>query len=85
MTHREIIDGWHPFTQEEIDRYVAGGFWRNRTLFDLLERNANIFPDKVAFADDTKAVTWKGLYEKSNRMAIHLKKTGIRYGDFFVL
>ena len=49
MTHREIIEGWHPFTQEEIDRYVAGGFWRNRTLFDLLERNAKIFPDKLAF------------------------------------
>jgi 2,3-dihydroxybenzoate-AMP ligase len=85
MTHREIIDGWHPFTQEEIDRYVSGGFWRNRTLFDLLERNANIFPDKVAFADDTKAVTWKALYEKSNRMAIHLKRIGVQYGDFFVL
>jgi non-ribosomal peptide synthetase component E (peptide arylation enzyme) len=85
MTHRKIIDGWHPFTQEEIDRYVSGGFWRNRTLYDLLERNANIFPDKVAFADDTKAVTWKALNEKSSRMAIHLKKIGVRYGDFFVL
>ncbi|MGD9042230.1 MAG: AMP-binding protein [Desulfobacterales bacterium] len=85
MTHREIIDGWHPFTPEEIDRYVAGGFWRNWTLCDLLERNANIFPDRVAFADDTKAVTWKALYEKSNRMAVHLKKIGVRYGDFFVL
>jgi 2,3-dihydroxybenzoate-AMP ligase len=85
MTHREIIDGWHPFTQEEIDRYVAGGFWRNRTVCDLLERNAKIFPDKLAFADDTKEVTWKVLYEKSNRMAIHLKRIGVQYGDFFVL
>jgi 2,3-dihydroxybenzoate-AMP ligase len=85
MTHREIIDGWHPFTQKEIDRYVAAGFWRNWTLCDLLERNANIFPDKLAFADDAKAVTWKALSEKSNRMAIHLKKNGVQYGDFFVL
>ena len=73
MTHRKIIDGWHPFTQEEIDRYVAGGFWRNRTLGDLLERNANIFPDKLAFADDTKNVSWKVLHEKSlfQRIAGH--------------
>ena len=84
-THREIIDGWHPFTPEEIERYVAAGFWRNWTLWDLLERNAKIFPDKLAFADDTKEVTWKGLYEKSNRMAIHLRKAGVQYGDFFVL
>ena len=44
-----------------------------------------INPIKVAFADDTKAVTWKALNEKSSRMAIHLKKIGVRYGDFFVL
>ena len=52
MTHREIIEGWNPFTEEEIDRYVAAGFWRNRTVSDLLHRNANIFPHKLAFADE---------------------------------
>ena len=35
MSHREVIDGWRPFTDEEIDRYVAGSFWRNRTVCDL--------------------------------------------------
>jgi len=85
MTHREIIDGWHPFTQEEINRYVSGGFWRNRTVCDLLRRNADVFPDKLAFADDAKEVTWKALYEKTNRMAMHLKRSGVQYGDFFVL
>ncbi|MEJ2100135.1 MAG: AMP-binding protein [Desulfobacterales bacterium] len=85
MTHREIIDGWHPFTQEEINRYVAEGFWRNKTVCDLLQRNADVFPDKLAFADDHKEVTWRALYEKSNRIAIHLKRMGVQYGDFFVL
>ena len=79
------IDGWHPFTQEEINRYVSGGFWRNRTVCDLLRRNADVFPDKLAFADDAKEVTWKALYEKTNRMAMHLKRSGVQYGDFFVL
>lgn len=85
MTHREVIDGWHPFTREEIDRYVAKGFWRNLTVCDLLDKNAAIVPDKLAFADDTKEITWKGLQGKSNRIALHLKRSGVEYGDFFVL
>lgn len=85
MTHREVIDGWHPFTRKEIDGYVAGGFWRNLTVCDLLDRNVAIIPDKLAIADDTKEITWRGLQEKSNRIALHLKKSGVEYGDFFVL
>ena len=85
MTHREIIDGWHPFTHEEISRYVDKGFWRNLTVCDLLDKNAAITPDKLAFADDTTEITWKELQERSNRIALHLKKAGVEYGDFFVL
>jgi len=84
-THREIIDGWHPFTEEEITRYVAKGFWRNLTVCDLLDRNAALVPDKLAFADDTKEITWKELQERSRSIALHLKKAGVEYGDFFVL
>ena len=74
MTHREIIEGWHPFTQEEIDRYVSGGFWRNRTLCDLLERNANIFPDKIAFADDTKVLPGRGCMKNQTEWPFTSKK-----------
>ena len=45
-THKEIIDGWHPFTNEEISTYVSKGFWRNLTVCDLLDRNAGILPLK---------------------------------------
>ena len=83
-THREIIDGWHPFTEEEISRYVTKGFWRNLRVFDLVDRNAAIFPNKIAIADERCEVTWKELQVKTNRMALHLKKAGIEYGDFFV-
>ncbi len=85
MTHREIIDGWHPFSDEEIEGYVGKGFWRNLTVCNLLDRNAAIIPDKLAFADDTKEISWRELQERSDRIALHLKKAGIEYGDFFVL
>jgi len=45
-THKEIIGGWHPVTNEEISTYVSKGFWRNLTVCDLLDRNAGILPLK---------------------------------------
>jgi len=83
--HREIIYGWHPFTEEEINTYVSKGFWPNLTVCDLLDRNAGIFPNKLALADDTREVTWKELWTRANRMAFHLKRLGVEYGDFFVV
>lgn len=84
-THKDIISGWHPFTHEEIDRYVSKGYWHNMVVCDLLDHNASIFPDKVALVDEKLKLTWKELREKTNRIAIHLKSLGIEYGDFFLL
>jgi 2,3-dihydroxybenzoate-AMP ligase len=43
------------------------------------------FPNKLAVVDDTTKVTWKGLKEKTNRLAVQLKRLGVGYGEFFVL
>lgn len=84
-THKDLVKGWHPFTQEEINQYVSKGFWPNLTFGDLLDRNVASFPDRVALIDDAKEVTWRELKEKSDRLAIHFKKMGLNYGDFIVL
>jgi len=85
LTHRKIIDGWTPHTNEEISTYIAKGLWRNLTICDMLDRNAEIFPDKLALVDGIREVTWRHLQTKVNRMALHLKRLGVQYGDFFVL
>lgn len=84
-THREIIRGWCPYTDEEIRRYVSRGFWRNLTVGDLVDRNAALFPDKLAFADERAEVSWKEFRTMVDRTALHLHRLGIGYGDFFIL
>ena len=84
-THRDILKGWHPFTDDEIEKYVSKGFFPNKTVGDLLDRNAETFPNKLAIADDNTEVTWKEVQTRTNRLAIHLLKKGITYGDFFIL
>ena len=85
MSHREMIKGWVPYTEEECARYAAKGYWHNLTTCDLLDRNAKNLPDKPAFVDGRTEVTWKQLQQLSDRMAIHFLKLGIKYGDFVVL
>lgn len=84
-THREMIKGWVPFTEIECARFTAKGYWHNLTVCDLLDRNAENVPEKLAFSDGVNEVTWKELQQKTNRMAAHLLKLGIEYGDFVIL
>lgn len=84
-THRDVVKGWHPYSHEEVSRYVTRGLWPNLTVCDCLDRNAKIFPNKLAVADGIQELTWKELRLRANRLAIHLKRLGIEYGDFFVL
>ena len=85
QTHRDIIKGWHPFRTEDIQTYVTKGIWTNHIVSDLLDRNAALYPHKLAIVDDTREVTWKQLQIRSKRMALSLKHAGIEYGDFFIL
>ncbi len=85
QTHRDIIDGWHPFTDEEIKRYTSKGFFHNLTVCDCLDRNVERFPNKLAVTDGGTDVTWKELQERANRLAIQLLKRGLEYGDFFII
>ncbi|WP_320065551.1 type I polyketide synthase [Micromonospora sp. RTGN7] len=47
----------------------------------VLRENAARFPDKVAFEDDRRAVTYGDLEARTRRLAGHLASLGIRPGD----
>ncbi len=83
--HKDSISGWYPFPQEEIDEYVAKGIWRNLTFGDILDRNIASIPDKTAFIDDTKSITWRELGRRSDRLALHFQRLGLENGDFVVV
>ena len=76
-THRDVVQGWCPFTDEEIARYSKLGYWHNLTICEILDRNAQKTPDKLAIADDKREVTWKELQTKSKRLALHLLNLGM--------
>jgi cyclohexanecarboxylate-CoA ligase len=48
-------------TQQRIDTHTRDGYWLGRTITDYLDEAAAATPDKVAFTDSRRAITYAGL------------------------
>jgi len=68
-------------TPERIERETARGFWRGRIITDFLDEYADATPDKVAFVDARRQVTYAELRREVDRVAAGLVERGIRPGD----
>ena len=68
-------------TQDQINEYTATGFWANRTITDYLDEAAESCPDKVAFVDPRRQITYAELKRDVDRCALGLLELGIRTGD----
>jgi acyl-CoA synthetase (AMP-forming)/AMP-acid ligase II len=54
---------------------------RDFTLFDIVERNARLHPDRLAFAFDGKRITHAAYLARVERLAAGLRRAGIKPGD----
>ena len=68
-------------TQERIDQHTRDGFWVNRTITDYLDEAAAATPDKVAFIDPRRQITYAELRREVDRCALGLLELGVRPGD----
>src|SRR5512139_279039 len=75
MTFQTIL------TQEQIEEYTSQGYWLNRTITDYLDEVAEQNPDKTAFIDNRRQVTYAELRGVVDRCALGLLELGVRPGD----
>jgi cyclohexanecarboxylate-CoA ligase len=68
-------------TPERIQRDTSSGYWRDRTITDFLDDRAAESPDKVAFVDSRRQVTYAELKQLVDRAALGFLERGIRPGD----
>jgi len=69
------------YTQEDIDRYYAEGYWTGETMIDILDKHVKNYPDKIALVDKKERVTFKELDAITTRIAIGFLELGIQKGD----
>ena len=68
-------------TPERIARETAAGYWRDKVITDFLDLHAAATPDKVAFVDGHRQVTFAQLSAEVDRVALGFLARGIKPGD----
>ncbi len=68
-------------TPEQVEEYTSQGYWLNRTITDYLDEVAERTPDKTAFIDSRRQVTYAELRREVDRCALGLLELGVRPGD----
>ncbi len=71
-------------SQEMIDEYTAKGYWTDETLVGACERKARLHPDREAFVDHRRRLTWAQIEEEVNNLALNLLHLGIRRDEVLV-
>ncbi|HHU09272.1 MAG TPA: AMP-binding protein [Intrasporangiaceae bacterium] len=67
--------------QARIDAMTTAGYWPNEVLTDHLDRVAATTPDKLAFKDSRRSLTYAELKAQADRCALGLLELGVQPGD----
>jgi 2,3-dihydroxybenzoate-AMP ligase/mycobactin salicyl-AMP ligase len=74
----KLLEGVPPYREEDIQKYISKRWWRGMTLGDILDRAADMHPDKEAFVDKINRYTYGQAREKVDKLAISLMQLGIK-------
>jgi 2,3-dihydroxybenzoate-AMP ligase/mycobactin salicyl-AMP ligase len=74
----QLLEGVPPYREKDIKRYIDKRWWRGLTLGDVLDRAADMHPDKEAFVDKTSRYTYGQAREKVDKLALGLIRLGIQ-------
>ena len=73
------------YTQEEMDQFIAHGYWDRANSLDIWERNAEKYPDDEAVVDSKSRSTWSEVKRRSDRIAISFLELGIQKDQILLM
>ena len=74
----KFLEGFTPYKKKDAEKYNKFRWWSGLTFGDLLDRGADIHPEKEAFVDGKTRLTYGEAREKTNKLAIGLLDLGIQ-------
>ena len=72
------LQGFTPYKKEDADKYNRLRWWAGLTYGDILDKAADIFPDKEALVDRETRFTYSQVQEKTHKLALGFIDLGIR-------
>jgi non-ribosomal peptide synthetase component E (peptide arylation enzyme) len=77
----DLLEGCNPYKKEDAEKYNGLRWWAGLTLGDVLDRAADMHPEKEAFVDMYSRLTYGEAREKANKLALSLIDLGIKPKD----
>jgi 2,3-dihydroxybenzoate-AMP ligase/mycobactin salicyl-AMP ligase len=74
----EFLQGFTPYKTEDAEKYNRLRWWAGLTFGDLIDKAAEIYPDKEGFVDGRSRLTFSEARDKVNRLAISFMDLGIK-------
>ncbi len=71
--------------KKDADNYSKHGWWTGVTLGDVIDKTADVFPNKEAVIDDRVRLTFSELRANVDKLALGLLEIGIKKGDAVLL
>ncbi len=72
-------------TPQIVERWTAAGYWSTSTLGDNLDETVERYPDRTAFVQGDKRLTYREFGTLVNRLAANLLELSIRKQDFVIV
>ncbi|MDP2719117.1 MAG: class I adenylate-forming enzyme family protein [Dehalococcoidia bacterium] len=73
------------YTPDLIRDYTEKGYWNQENLSDIFDRNAALYPGKVAFVDHKACLTWSEVNEWIDNTSIGLMELGLQKDSMVVV
>jgi len=70
---------------DDVERFYRNGAWREETVADLVDRQAVALGDALFATDSTTRLSYAELRDRSIRLAVGLRRSGIGRGDRVVV
>jgi len=80
-----LLEGCRPFLKEDAELYVSRRWWTGLTCGDLLDKAADIYPERLAIVDSIARLTYSQVREAADKFAIALLDLGIKPLDRVLL
>ena len=80
-----MIEAPRPPSAQEIVKYRAQGWWKDKTFSQILETRGRETPDREAMGDARRRITYGELWAEVRRFAEFLRRQGVQRGDVVTL
>jgi 2,3-dihydroxybenzoate-AMP ligase len=74
----KFLEGFIPYKEEDAQKYNSFRWWSGLTFGDILDRAADIHPEKEAFVDRMTRLAYGEARKKTDKLAIGLIDLGIQ-------